>query len=78
MELFAKRDAAYIEINNDPSNTFVVGHNIFSTMTEDEAKKMSGRRPNTSTLDVEEFDLNAVTAAQVDWRTKGAVNPVQN
>jgi hypothetical protein len=33
MEVFAKKDAAYNEINNDPSNTFLVGHNMFSTMT---------------------------------------------
>jgi hypothetical protein len=75
--LFAKRDAAYNEINNDPTNTFVVGHNIFSTMTDDESKKMSGRRPNTvKDLEVEEFDVNQVNAATVDWRKKGAVNPV--
>ena len=77
--LFAKRDAEYNEINNDPSNTFVVGHNMFSTMTDDEASKMMGRRPNnTQGLEVEKFDLTGVQAATVDWRTKGAVNPVQN
>ena len=77
MELFAKRDAAYNEINNDLENTFVVGHNMFSTMTEYEAKQYSGRLPSKNhTMEVEE--VNEITAAQVDWRTKGAVNPVQN
>ena len=45
MDLFAKRDAAYAEINADVNNTFTVGHNMFSTMTEDESKKMTGRAP---------------------------------
>ena len=34
MSLFAKRDAAYNEINADPENTFTVGHNMFSTLPE--------------------------------------------
>merc|ERR1712127_95289 len=78
MNLFAKRDAAYNEINANPENTYVVGHNMFSTMTVEEAAKMSGKKPsnNTETLEVEE--INAIEAAQVDWRKKGAVNPVQN
>jgi len=77
MELFAKRDAAYNEINEDPENTFVVGHNMFSTLTEDESKKMMGRAPShNKTLEVEE--INELTSASVDWRKKGAVNPVQN
>ena len=77
MSLFAKRDAEYNEINADPSNTFVVGHNMFSTMTDYEAKQWTGRKPTTnSTLEVEE--INAINSATVDWRKKGAVNPVQN
>merc|ERR1712166_1132799 len=43
MALFAKRDAEYNEINNDVNNTFTVGHNMFSTMTVDEAAKMMGK-----------------------------------
>ena len=77
MSLFAKRDAEYNEINADPKNTFVVGHNMFSTMTDYEAKQWTGRKPSTaSTLEVEE--INAINSATVDWRQKGAVNPVQN
>jgi len=79
MRLFAKRDAAYAEINADPENTFIVGHNMFSTMTEDEAKKMTGRSPQKKMLGLAYFDEStAVMDAQVDWRTKGAVNAVQN
>ena len=77
MSLFAKRDAAYNEINADPENTFTVGHNMFSTLTDDEAKRYTGKKPSTkSALEVE--DVNEITSAQVDWRKKGAVNPVQN
>ena len=78
MEIFAAKDAEYNKINANPDNTFVVGHNMFSTMTEFEAKKMMGRLPNKSQLEEETFDETAVQAAQVDWRKKGAVNPVQN
>merc|ERR1740130_2507379 len=79
MDLFAKRDAAYAEINADINNTFTVGHNMFSTMTEDESKKMTGRAPQKQMLGLAHFDEStAVMDAQVDWRTKGAVNPVQN
>jgi C1A family cysteine protease len=79
MELFAQRDAAYAEINADPENTFVVGHNMFSTMSEMEAKKMTGRKETVRpTGRVEVEDINAIESAEVDWRKKGAVNPVQN
>merc|ERR1712166_788617 len=77
MALFAKRDAAYNEINNDPENTFTVGHNMFSTMTDYEAKQYTGRLPSHNHT-LEEEVVNEVTAAEVDWRKKGAVNPVQN
>jgi len=63
-------------INADPANTFTVGHNQFSTFTKDEFKKLLGARVETQTsthiLD------DRVLAASVDWRTKGAVNPVKN
>jgi len=50
---------------------------MFSTMTQDESNKMMGRVANSNeTLEVEE--INAIEAAEVDWRKKGAVNPVQN
>jgi hypothetical protein len=77
-QIFAEKDAEYNKINNEPTNTFVVGHNMFSTMTMDEAKKMMGRLPNHGqTLETEEFD-ESLTAKSMDWRKKGAVNPVQN
>jgi hypothetical protein len=35
-DLFAKMDAELDLINSNPENTFTVGHNQFSTWTEDE------------------------------------------
>ena len=77
MAIFAEKDAEYIKINEDPANTFVVGHNMFSTMTKAEAKKMMGRLPNNAELETEEFDAST-NATEIDWRQKGAVNVVQN
>ena len=79
MNIFAAKDAEYEKINANPENTFVVGHNMFSTMTQAESKRMMGRLPNTGAeLEQESFDETEVQASQVDWRKKGAVNPVQN
>jgi len=78
MQIFSAKDAEYNKINSDSENTFVVGHNMFSTMTKDESKRMMGRLPNTvKDLETEEFD-ESTNATSVDWRKKGAVNPVQN
>jgi len=40
--LFAKKDAALAKINANPENTFTVGHNMFSDLTDEELKKMRG------------------------------------
>ena len=40
--LFTAHDAELEMINADANNTFTVGHNMFSTMTEFEKKKMLG------------------------------------
>ena len=80
MEIFAQKDAEIKEINANPENTFTVGHNQFSTWTHDEYKQLLGFKlpadaelsSNVTVLD----DSNL--ADSVDWRTKGAVNPVKN
>jgi cathepsin F len=53
---------------------------MFSTMTLTEIKKFLGRKQSVKKTDTEKFDKINVEnlAASVDWRTKGAVNPVQN
>ena len=56
MQIFSAKDAEYNKINADPLNTFTVGHNMFSTMTRDEAKRMTGLLPSTEELEFQEFD----------------------
>jgi KDEL-tailed cysteine endopeptidase len=78
LNLFAQKDAEIKEINANPENTFTVGHNFFSTMTKDEAKKMLGYNgPQESDAEVTVLPTDNLQAS-VDWRSKGAVNPVKN
>ena len=79
LQEFAKKDAEIKEINADETNTFTVGHNMFSTWTDFEYKRLLGFKmpqgvaePKTEYLD----DSNLT--ASIDWRAKGAVNPVKN
>jgi len=77
--IFAAKDAEYNEINANPENTFEVGHNMFSTWTHEEYKRLLGYK-GPQTVD-ESTIVHLPTdnlADSVDWRTKGAVNPVKN
>jgi len=77
-ELFENTDAQIQEMNKEGS--FVTAHNMFSTMTEDEKTKMFGREASAFGGAAKEPTVlpTDILAADVDWRTKGAVNPVQN
>ena len=78
LNIFAEKDAEINEINADPANTFTVGHNMFSIMTKDEAKRLNSYKGlGGAEENVVELDASNL-AASVDWRTKGAVNPVKN
>ena len=78
LNIFAEKDAEINEINADPANTFTVGHNMFSTMTKDEAKKLNGYKGLGGAIEnVVVLDASNL-ADSVDWRTKGAVNAVKN
>lgn len=44
--LFKETDLALQEINMQEGNTFVVSHNQFSTMTQDEKNRYKGRIPH--------------------------------
>ena len=77
--LFSAIDAEINEINANPENTFTVGHNFLSTMTKDEKKRLLGFRgqksiPKESIVILSEEGLQD----SIDWRTKGAVNPVKD
>jgi C1A family cysteine protease len=77
LEQFALIDAEIERINSDPENLYVVGHNQFSTLTKQEFKRNLGKKPAMDHDSVTELATSNLTGA-VDWRTKGAVNPVQN
>ena len=75
--IFAAKDAEFAEINANPEHTFTVGHNKFSTWTPEELKRLLGRLPSTFNED-EVVILEETNDTAVDWRTKGAVNPVRD
>ena len=77
LQVFAEADKKIAEINSNPNNTFVSGHNFFSTLTEYERKKWFGKKQEVSKTK-KYVELDAVTADSEDWRLKGAVNPIQN
>jgi C1A family cysteine protease len=77
LDIFKKKDAEYRMINANPENTFTVGHNFLSTWTDSEYKRLLGYR-GPQTVDATDFNFTAPTEGTVDWRTKGAVNPVKN
>lgn len=76
MKIFEQKDAEINKINNE-QDSFRLGHNMFSTMTEAEAKKMLGTKVDTNPVEAVVLDETNLTDA-VDWRAKGAVNPVKN
>ena len=75
--IYERKDKENDEINADPENTFTVGHNMFSTWTDAEYKRLLGYRgPKNTTEYVEQPAVDIPT--DIDWRTRGAVNPVKN
>jgi len=72
---FAKKDAAINKINEEEAN-FTVGHNFMSTWTHAEYKRLLGYKGAETNANVVTLEETAETS--VDWRTKGAVNPVKN
>ena len=74
--IFAQVDAEINQINADESNTFVAGHNQFSTWTEAEYKQVLGYRSWTN--NVVSVEDATPTADSVNWVTSGAVTQVKN
>lgn len=77
-QVYMQNDKEINEINAE-SSSFQVAHNKFSTLTKEEMRKYKGRMPANFNEDAKTVTLDtSVMSAQVDWREKGAVNPVQN
>jgi len=73
---------AFITETNAQDNTFSLGHNQFSAMTNEEFRAMQGfkSRPehkNTAYLGQHVYSGEALPAS-VDWTTSGAVTPVKD
>lgn len=76
-ELFAAKDILIAE-HNAGDDLFQVAHNKFSTWTHDEYKRVLGYKKDADLVaEAVHTDETAVNGA-IDWRTKGAVNPVQD
>lgn len=70
-------DAEITKINAEEAN-FTVGHNFMSTWTKEEYKKLLGYRGQDSEIIGETVILPEATDSEIDWRAKGAVNPIKN
>ena len=76
-EQFKKADKLIKEINEKNGGSYTVSHNKFSTLTKHEFKKVLGKKPASNEGNVEYLPTDNLTDS-VDWRTKGAVNAVQD
>ena len=65
-----------IEKHNAQGNSYTMGLSQFSDMTMEEYKKYLGYNPILNRLPADQ--PKGVFASTVDWRTKGAVNPIIN
>jgi C1A family cysteine protease len=76
-DLFSQVDD-FITLHNQTNASFMLGHNQFSTMTEAEKVNTRGlEMPELLTVG-EPLILAAANADSVDWRSNGAVNPIQD
>ena len=65
-----------IKSHNASESSFKLGHNEFSDFSEYERSQLLGGRPAPHRKDP--VMLEETNAAEVDWRTQGAVTPVKN
>ena len=75
--LFQAMDKRINEINME-GGSYIVGHNVFSTLTKEEASLRFGRKQKESSSEFLEILSEENLEASVDWRAKGAVNKVQD
>jgi C1A family cysteine protease len=77
LQQFKKIDAEIKKVNTEKKG-FTLGHNMFSTWTDDEYKKILGDRPLKKDIKTADFKYTTTPAASIDWRQEGAVNAVKN
>ena len=83
MEEFTARQALYqraddlIKAHNATESSFKLGHNRYSDATEYEMKRMLGGRASKGDQDAVWLQSTSLPES-VDWRTEGAVGPVQD
>jgi C1A family cysteine protease len=76
--IFMAKDAENTVINSNPEHTFTVGHNFMSTWTHEEYKKMLTLKVPENMVETPHVIDTVGIPTAIDWRTKGAVNPVKN
>ena len=70
-------DAKINQINAKETN-FTVGHNFMSTWTKSEYRKLLGYKGHAGDIREEVVELPETDEVEVDWREKGAVNPIKD
>jgi hypothetical protein len=75
MKIWAEKDA-FINEHNSQNGSYIVGHNKFSTWTAGEFTSIMGGRADGIQKNI--VELPETNDAEVDWRAKGAVNPVKD
>ena len=84
LNLFAQKHQEIAEISQTNGGSFTLGHNLFSDWTKDEYRRLLGYKQQKSGIiggdghDSYVYLDTANLTDAVDWRTKGAVNPVKN
>lgn len=78
LQQYKRADAAIAAINSDPANTFKAAHNMFSTWTDAEYKRLLGDKPHSDAATEYTVLPETETPDSLDWRAQGAVNPVRN
>ena len=77
LSLFTETDNLIASLNLE-ENSYIAAHNMFSTMTEQEKEMRYGRVENKNQTKEPVILSEEGLSDSVDWRTKGAVNPVQD
>jgi len=74
-----QRNVAFISAENAKGNTYRLGVNKFSHLTEEEfVAAFTGGKPTESLPHMDTLSTSLDVAAALDWRTQGVVNPIKD